>query len=278
MTRSVRDIPYWLEMAEANAWADMVSALAEAGDALGGHVDSSNDGVTFALRSIDLGFFNRSVGLGAGRPATRSAIRRILRTFRDAGQTTFTIQVSPFARPSAIETWLEAAGMRRGGRWAKVWRDILDPPPERTDLRIEAIGPEHREGWNKVTLTAFEFPDLLTPFGEATLGRSDWHHFLAFDGDQAVGAGALYVMGDVGWLGFGATLESHRGRGSQSAIFARRIRAAADLGVKLLITETGEELPDRPNPSYRNMLRAGFRLAYARQNWLEPAAPDAPED
>lgn len=84
-------------------------------------------------------------------------------------------------------------------------------------------------------------------------------------------------MGDVGWLGFGATLESHRGQGSQSAIFARRIRAAADLGVKLLITETGEELPDRPNPSYRNMLRAGFRLAYPRQNWLEPATPDAPE-
>ena len=118
---------------------------------------------------------------------------------------------------------------------------------------------------------------MLAPFGEATLGRPDWHHFLAFDGDRAVGAGALYVMGHVGWLGFGATLESHRGRGSQSAIFARRIRAAAELGVKLLVTETGEELPDRPNPSYRNMLRAGFRLAYPRQNWLEPAAPEAPE-
>ena len=277
MTRSVRDIPYWLEMAEANAWADMISALADAGDPLGAQVDSSSDGVTFALHSIDSGFFNRSVGLGAGQPATRSAIRRILRTFHDAGRSTFTVQVSPFARPSGIESWLEAAGMRRGSRWAKVWRDTIDPPPERTDLRIEAIGPEHREGWNRVTLTAFEFPDVLAPFGEATLGRSDWHHFLAFDGDQAVGAGALYVMGNVGWLGFGATLESHRGQGSQSAIFARRIQAAADLGVKLLITETGEELPDRPNPSYRNMLRAGFRLAYPRQNWLEPATPDAAE-
>jgi len=277
MSRSARDIPYWLEMAEANACADMISALADAGDPLGAQVDSSSDGVTFALRSIDSGFFNRSVGLGAGRPATKAVVRRILRTFLDAGQTSFTVQVSPFARPSAIESWLEATGMRRGSRWAKVWRDTIDPPVERTELRIEAIGREHRAGWNLVTLTAFELPEVLAPFGGATLGRSDWHHFLAFDGDQAVGAGALYVMGDVGWLGFGATLESHRGRGSQSAIFARRIRAAADLGVKLLITETGEELPDRPNPSYRNMLRAGFRLAYPRQNWLEPATPDAPE-
>ena len=277
MSRSARDIPYWLEMAEANAWADMVGAVADAGDPLGGQVVTSSEGVTFALRSIDSGFFNRSVGLGVGRPATKGAVRRILRTFRDAGQTSFTVQVSPFARPSAIESWLEAAGLHRGSRWAKVWRDTIDPPVERTALRIEAIGPEHREEWNMVTLTAFEFPDVLAPFGEATLGRSDWHHFLAFDGDQAVGAGALYVMDDVGWLGFGATLESHRGQGSQSAIFARRIRAGADLGVKLLITETGEELPDRPNPSYRNMLRAGFRLAYPRQNWLEPPTPDARE-
>lgn len=278
MNRSARDIPYWLEMAEARALADIVSAVADLdGNSLGAQVDTTGDVVTFALRSIDSGFFNRSIGFGSGRPATEAGLRRILRVFREAGQTSFTVQVSPFARPSAIESWLESAGLRPGARWAKVWRDTIDPPAERTSLRIEAIGPEHREGWNRVTLTAFELPDALAPFGEATLGRSDWHHFLAFDGDQAVGAGALYVMGDIGWLGFGATLESHRGQGSQSAIFARRIRAAADLGVKLLITETGEELPDRPNPSYRNMIRAGFRLAYPRQNWLEPATTDAPE-
>ena len=173
MSRSARDIPYWLEMAEANACADMISALADAGDPLGAQVDSSSDGVTFALRSIDSGFFNRSVGLGAGRPATKAVVRRILRTFLDARQTSFTIQVSPFARPSAIESWLEATGMRRGSRWAKVWRDTIDPPVERTERRIEAIGREHRAGWNLVTLTAFELPDVLAPFGGATLGRSD---------------------------------------------------------------------------------------------------------
>ncbi len=108
MTRSVRDIPYWLEMAEANACADMISALADARNPLGAQVDNSSDGVTFALRSIDSGFFNRSVGLGVGRPATKAVVRRILRTFLDAGQTSFTVQVSPFARPSAIAragTW-----------------------------------------------------------------------------------------------------------------------------------------------------------------------------
>jgi hypothetical protein len=38
-----------------------------------------------------------------------------------------------------------------------------------------------------------------------------------------------------------------------------------------LVTETAEDTPERPNPSDRNMLRAGFRLAYLRDNVMPPA-------
>lgn len=274
MTRATSDIPYWLEMAEGRAWAEMYQVMSDAGDPLGAHVDTTDGVATFLLRSVNSGFFNRSIGLGIGRPATAAAIRRVLETYQAAGQTGFTVQISPLARPAAIESLLEAQGLRRGSRWAKLWRDTITPPVEQTALRIEAIGRGHTDDWNRVTLGAFELPAALAPFAAAMIGRRDWYHYLAFDGDLAVGAGGLFVMGEVGWLGFGATLENHRGQGSQSAIFARRIRAAADLGVKLLITETGEELLDRPNPSFRNMLRSGFRYAYARQNWLEPESSD----
>ena len=65
-----------------------------------------------------------------------------------------------------------------------------------------------------------------------------------------------------------ATRPSHRRRGAQGALLARRIRDAADLGCRWLVTETGEDLPERPNPSFRNMLRTGFELAYQRANYL----------
>ena len=46
-------------------------------------------------------------------------------------------------------------------------------------------------------------------------------------------------------------------------------RDARDLGCRWAITETGAESDERPiNHSYRNMVRMGFRLAYARQNWF----------
>ena len=82
----------------------------------------------------------------------------------------------------------------------------------------------------------------------------------------------MFVTDDVAWLGFGATLEEARGRGGQSAMFATRLADARAQGCRWAVTETGEETEEEPvNHSYRNMLRSGFRLAYARRNWVRTA-------
>ena len=99
------------------------------------------------------------------------------------------------------------------------------------------------------------------------VGRPGWRHYLAYDGDLSVACGALYVHDGVGWLGFGGTLPSWQRRGAQSAIIARRIQDAADLGCTLLTVETKEDSPKWPNHSFRNMLRAGFKIAYLRPKY-----------
>ena len=81
-------------------------------------------------------------------------------------------------------------------------------------------------------------------------------------------AGALYVEGDVGWLGMAGTLPFHRRRGAQGALMTRRIADAIALGCTAIATETGI-LPDRPNPSLDNMLRCGFAIAYERPVWAK---------
>jgi hypothetical protein len=48
----------------------------------------------------------------------------------------------------------------------------------------------------------------------------------------------------------------------------RRIRGAAVLGCTWVASETAEETPERPNPSYRNMRRAGFEVVYMRENYV----------
>ncbi len=57
-------------------------------------------------------------------------------------------------------------------------------------------------------------------------------------------------------------------------MFAQRLADARALGCRLAVTEIGEETKDDPvNHSYRYMIRIGFNLAYARQNWVRRPAP-----
>ena len=267
-------IPYWCEMAEAIAWREMIAAVQESGDTtLGADWAEVGGAVAFGLRGIDVAFFNRVVGLGVARPATPEDVAEVDAFYRDRGIAWSVVQIAEHAQPAELVGWVEAGGWSRSRRWPKLWRSLDgDLPEAHTDLRIERIGPDRAADYERIVLTAFEMTPELGPIATATIGRQGWTHYLGFDGDVPVSAGSTYVTADVAWLGFGSTLESHRGRGGQSAMFARRLADARTAGCTLAITETGEDLPEEPNPSLRNMIRAGFEVAYVRQNWVRRPA------
>lgn len=254
-----------VEFGEGEACADMQLAAAAA---LGTRVERIGSAIALVASQIPIMLFNRVVGLGLREPATEAMLDDLVALYREAGVTKFAVQVSPAAQPAELPAWLEARGLSARDHWAKVYRPATAPPEVSTDLRIETTGLEHAEAFAQVACTAFGMPLALSAMLVATIGRPGWQHYLAFDGDEAVATGALYVRGDVGWLGVGSTLPSHRRRGGQSALMARRIQDGAALGCTWLVTETGEDLPERPNPSYHNMLRTGFALAYQRANYF----------
>jgi hypothetical protein len=94
---------------------------------------------------------------------------------------------------------------------------------------------------------------------------------MAFAGDRPAGAAVLHAQDGIGWLGFAGTVPELRGRGAQNGLLAVRLARAEELGLELLVTETGERVPDRPSGSYRNILRNGFEEAYLRPNWIREA-------
>ena len=47
-----------------------------------------------------------------------------------------------------------------------------------------------------------------------------------------------------------------------SAAMERRLDDGRKLACRGFVTETGQDTPERPNPSVHNMLRLGFQLAY----------------
>lgn len=264
------DIPIELnESGEAEAWANVYQCTpSDFGRKFGIEVHHFGSVWVTLAAGLDAAFFNRMVGFGVGEPATEADVDKAIGYLQRAGCKNFMAQISPLALPARLPDWLNERGFVRGENWVKMYRAGSPAPVMNTDLRVEQIGLEHADGFANVALEAFGMPEVLRPMLTGVIGKPGWRCYAAFDGDLPVSAAALRINGKTGWLGFGSTLRSYRGRGGQSALFARRITDGAAAGCQWLVTETGEETPRSHNPSYHNMLRSGFRLAYARANYI----------
>jgi len=205
--------------------------------------------------------FNHAVGI-----ASEDDLDTVDRFYRSQG---CAYLVSP-AHGVTLDSLLAHRGFVMDYAWMKFTRDAARVSSA-TNLRVEPIGPEHAATLGRITCAAFDAPAWMSDWVAALPGRDGWTCFLSFAGDAPVGAGVVYVGGQAAWLGFGATLPEHRGKGGQSAIFAARITEAEEQGCTVVVTETGERTGSTASASYRNILRAGFTEAYLRPNWAPPA-------
>lgn len=215
--------------------------------------------------------FRRATGLGVGQATSESELDDVLAHMNASGLR-YAVPVAPHSRPAALASWLEKRGFTRGYAWMKFRRPCDGAPQVECDLKIRVIGREFGGEFGRVVAEGFGLAPAIGPWVAALAGRPNWICLMAFAGATPVAAGAVYVNGEYAWLGFGATLESHRRRGAQTALLVRRLSEAAARGARVAVTETGERLPDKPSNSYRNILRVGFEEMYLRQNYMSAAA------
>jgi hypothetical protein len=178
------------------------------------------------------------------------------------GEARIVVSLDPEA---GLDGALAERGYKAGYPWHKFVRG-LGPLEARTELSIEdARSPLD---FGRTVAGGFGLPEPVAAWFARLVGRPAWHCFVGYDGDDAVSAGALFADGETGWFGLGATLPTARGRGGQGGLFMARVARARELGLSLLVTETGAPRDGQPGPSYRNMLRAGFEFVYERPNYL----------
>ncbi|MDQ6695269.1 MAG: GNAT family N-acetyltransferase [Chloroflexota bacterium] len=260
------EIAQVVESAEALSMQDAYNALAAYRPEMGASVEVIDGAVCGLLKTVPSPFFNRVLKLGIDQPASEGTVDRIRELF-ERHDLPFAIQLSPFARPDTLKGWLAERGFVATTNWVKLYRDVTTPPQIKTELRIVQAGPSDRDLYGRVAAQGYGAPDMLRPWFEAPMGRPGWTHYLAYDGDIAVSGAAMFVQGNCAALFGAATVESHRGRGAQGALMVRRIRDAAELGCRWVVTETGEETEEEKNPSLHNMVRTGFQIAYTRPNF-----------
>jgi hypothetical protein len=220
------------------------------------------------IPTVDHAMYNRILGLGVGIPATESLLDEAIAVFQHAGCRNYRTEAGPFSLPVDYIKWLGARGFKQGTRnWAKMYRGNGPAPTISTDLHVEAIGKERADAFANVLLPTFGITPAYRPLVKGSIGKPMWYHYLAFAGNKPVSTAAMFISGEVAWVGFMGTLKSYRNRGGQRGMFARCIEDGLALGCKWFVTETEEDTPEQSNPSYRNMLRSGFKLAYLRRNY-----------
>ena len=260
-----------LENIERKAWEDLIRVFPPAlTQSLGLESAEIHRALFLMATRVPQFQFNFLNGAGLNGDDGRSITTAVNR-FRAAGQRKFIIQIPPGPNALACADRARDAGLKEHPlAWAKFCRSTAKAPSVDSPFEIREVGPERRDDFGTTVVAGFGMPPMFTTWLVEIVGRPRWRTYVSYSEGTPAGAGAIYVDGEFAWLGIGATRPELRKRGGQSALLARRIADAGKSGVKYVVTETGVPQPGQPAPSYTNIRKAGFDVAYERPNWAEP--------
>ncbi len=220
---------------------------------------------------------NRCIGFGLAQPGTIEGLEKDRSDFRpDAGVERRLCCICRQGAPQPLTELAERAGLVRDRAWMKFVREDLPVAQRITALEVREIDRDHAADFGRIASAAFGLEAPAAEILAGLVGRSGWHVFMSFDGATPVGTGALFVKDGVAWTDWAATRPEYRRRGSQSALLARRVAVAVDLGCDLIGTCTGEAVPGDEQASYQNLLRCGFEEAGLRENYSPTGRPAGP--
>lgn len=259
--------------AEAAAFADFYAAAPQGlRERLGLRVEKIAGATLLLAPGLPDTMFNRALGLGLRSEADASQVESVTSLYRVAGCPRWWLHWNPYSSPAGFEQELAAMGFTQPTRrsWAKVLRGTQAAPTIATDLGTAPAVGEQVGAVTRAITTAFEMPPFMPDWLGSLHARPNWRLYAVTDGAEVVGGGCLYLSEDFAWLGMGAVLPSHRRRGGQGALMARRIADSIEAGARYIVTETGEPVADEPNPSLANMKRCGFVTVASRLNFAGP--------
>ncbi|MGH8176390.1 MAG: GNAT family N-acetyltransferase [Steroidobacter sp.] len=261
------------EHIERRAWIDLIAAAPDwLRRTTGLMTDDVGGAMLLAAPGIDHLLFNRVIGLGERAPASEAQIADLMGRYWDLSIERYWLHVGPYARPARLGQLLRQQGLTQYRRsWVKMVRPAQRAASVHTNLRIREARADDATAIASVIGMGLNLPQCAAELLGLVIGRRGWRVFVAESSEQIVAAAGMFCEADVAYMAFAATRPEFRRRGAQRALLQGRINAAADADRRWIAAETGFPLTaDEPNPSYRNLLWAGFRPVAIRDNYSLP--------
>ena len=261
-------LAYALEYSESIYWSKLYNDTTRGGLITYGSIIAG--AFAGALPEVDILAMNRVIGLGMDREIKSYDIQNLINFYKKAGTKRFFVQLSPYVQQDNLADLLTQYQFKIHNNWVKLLRPahklLLGSHP---DFKVVKIDKENATTYGRIIFESFDWTDIrLINWLAASVGQQGYNHYLVIYNNKPIAAGALHIMGNFASMAFAGTLPEYRGMGAQNFLLKRRITDALEMGCSYFIAETGEDKPERPVTSYRNMTRLGFVPAYLRQNWL----------
>lgn len=262
-----------LEALERAAFIDLYGAATPpVATALGLSVSELGAGTCTACSLVpDNAFMNRLRGLSARSLLEGEMLDAVAAFFRSRSVNAFGIDVAPGSAHDDVVTLLTSHGFVRSSAAAKLFRQGDLATVRRADpFDVVCVDEEGAQDFASVWVRGLPAEPAFAPWMAALPGRTGWTCNVAYRAMKPVACAASRID-ESGrcWLGFSATLPEHRRQGAQSALLAGLLTHAAGLGCALAVTETGFG-QGALAASLRNVRRAGFEVAYARDFYVSP--------
>lgn len=255
-----------LEFSEATYWKKYY----EDSTPLNSYMSIIGGGFAGAIPDLDILALNRVIGLGVVQPITEKLLDNIIYFYQKAGSKRFFIQLVPQILDTMTVDLLKSKGFIHHNNWSKLVHDLNSVPHyNSSELRVRELSGKDSRLFGKIIYQSFDWEDeKMIDWLACTVGKEGYKHYAVYKEDVPVSVGAIHFMGKYASMAFAGTLPEYRGQGSQSLLLTKRLALAKEQKCRLAISETGQPMPDKPVKSFENMIKAGFKLVYQRQNWL----------
>jgi hypothetical protein len=253
------EIEYWRALYSEVPGSKLTPGILEAGPYL-----------AFKMPGINILAYNRvlvNAGNHQGDPG--AFLDDLIRYYRSSSIPRFFLQLTNTHDTPQYREILYNKGFMNYNDWTRLSRPASLPVPQSTGrLRIVRIDKSSARQYARIIVQSFDFPDTLIPHFVSTVGHPGFFHYLVYDGNKAIAAGALFVRGVYASMAIAGTLPEHRGKGAQGELLRERILKARLEGCRWITVETSRETVENKVASFRNMIRYGFSITYHRPNFI----------